>query len=96
MHEFALEFTPRALHDLDRLERPAQEPIIARLDELEANPFLRGKHIKKLKEMDLPTYRLRVDSSVGSFRVFYRFRGMIILVLRIVAKKDADRIIRGL
>jgi mRNA-degrading endonuclease RelE of RelBE toxin-antitoxin system len=70
--------------------------VVARLEDLKANPFLRGKHIKKLREMDRPTYRLRVDSPVGSFIVFYRFRGMTILVLRIIAKKDADRIIKGL
>jgi len=81
---------------LEHLDPVTQEAIKQGLLLLQDNPFPRGKRIKKMKGLKRAIYRLRIDSSEGSFRVLYWFAGSDIIVMRIVRRKDLDRATRAL
>ena len=61
---------------------------------LTTNPFPFGQTIKKLKNIQPILYRLRVNAS-ASYRIFYRIIGSSIYILKIVPKKDVDRILKN-
>ena len=64
---------------------------------LETQHFPFKKKIKKLKGLRGNFYRLRVDLKTQSFRVFYSILdSRQIILLRIVSKKEADRVINAL
>ncbi len=92
MDKFILKLAPSATRDLDRLEDKVVRKIVDELPALRDNPFPRGKRIKKMKGKKSTFYRLRVDK----YRVFYSIEGMEVVILRIIAKKDADRFIKNL
>ena len=58
------------------------------------NPFPFGQTVKKLKNIQPTLYRLRVNASI-SYKIFYRIIGSSIYLLKIVPKKDADRILKN-
>ena len=60
---------------------------------LTLNPFPFGSTIKKLKNIQPVMYRLRVNAT-QSYRAFYRIIGNSIYILKIVAKKDADKVLK--
>ena len=66
--------------------------ILDALPVLKEDPFPRGKRIKKIKGKKSIFYRLRVDK----YRVFYSIEDLNVVILRIISKKDADRIIKNL
>ena len=49
--------------------------------------------IKKIRGIHFPCYRLRIDFQSDSYRLFYGIDENIVYVLRIISKKDADKII---
>lgn len=97
MPAFHVEYYPRARKDLEKLrdDREAVRLIDAIFDALAANPFPRPPAKKRIQGISTPLFRLRVDTAKDSYRVFYVFRGSVVTVLRIVKKKDADKIIRS-
>jgi len=65
------------------------------LHELQAlgeNPFPGPPKSKRLVGFKVPTFRLRI----GDYRAVYRIIENVILILALVARKDLERIIRGL
>ena len=59
---------------------------------LEENPFPRGKLIRKIKGKHSDFYRLRVNK----YRVFFMIETDKVVILRIINKKDADKLIQQL
>ncbi len=92
MDKFSVILSPRAAKDLDGFSDAVCGRIARALNALRDNPFPRGKLIKKIKGKDSDFYRLRADKH----RVFYIIEAGRVVVLRIVGKKEAERMIRGL
>jgi len=90
MDKFKIELSPAASRDLDNLELETVTKVLSDLKILQESPFPRGKLIKKIKGKKTPFYRLRIDKS----RVFYEIRSDKIIILRIISKKEPDRLIK--
>ncbi len=94
--KFEVEFTTRAVKDLKGFSLQAQGTILEESLILESAPFPHKKRIKKIQGIKFPCYRLRIDLENDSVRLFYGIDKDIIYVLRIVSKKDADKIIKSI
>ncbi|MDA8078653.1 MAG: type II toxin-antitoxin system RelE/ParE family toxin [Nitrospiraceae bacterium] len=92
MDNFDVVLSPHATKDLDGFSDAVCGRIARALNALRENPFPRGKLIKKIKGKDADFYRLRSDKH----RVFYVIEAGRVVVLRIVNKKEAGRLIRSL
>ena len=93
---FKIEFTKRAIKELKNLPVQTQKQILDETLILETDPFQFKKKIKRIKSFKFPCFRLRIDTSNDSYRLFYGIDKDIIFVLRIISKKDADKIISRL
>ena len=91
--KFKIEFTKRAVKELKNLPVQTQKQIITETLILETEPFQFKKKIKRIKGLKFPCFRLRIDTSNDSYRLFYGIEKETIFILRIIAKKDADKII---
>ena len=91
--DFHVEFTTRAVKDLKKLRQNIQKQIIKESIRLETDPFQFKNKIKKIRGINFPCYRLRIDFQSDSYRLFYGIDENIIYVLRIISKKYADKII---
>ena len=95
--DFKVFYNQDALNDLEKIKSKVKrdcEVIVKKIEGiLTNNPFPFGKTIKKLKNIQPPLYRLRINASV-SYRVFYRLIGNSVYILKIVQKKEADRVLR--
>ncbi len=91
--EFHVEFTTRAVKDLKKLPQNAQKQILKESTRLETDPFQFKNKIKKIRGVNFPCYRLRIDFQTDSYRLFYGIDENIVYVLRIISKKYADKII---
>ena len=89
--KFEVEFTTRAVKDLKGFSLQAQRTILEESLLLETAPFPHKKKIKKIH-----CYTLRIDLESDSLRLFYGINKDIVYVLRIVSKKDADKIIKSI
>ena len=94
--KFRVEYTKKAVKDLKRLSIDLQKQIIQETIELESAPFPFKKKIKRIQGIKFPCYRLRIDMASNSFRVFYGIEKNNIFILRIISKKDADKILKNL
>lgn len=92
--KFQIEFIKRAVRDLKNLPVATQKHILEKSLWLESHPFQFRDKIKRIKGVKFPCFRLRIDHGNDSFRLFYGIHKNVIYVLRIVSKKDADKIIR--
>jgi len=92
--KFSIEFTTTSLKELKKLPTASQRAIVEDIVQLESDPFPEKKKVKRIHGIKFPCYRLRIDFSLDSFRVFYGIDHSIIFVLRIVSKKNADKIIK--
>lgn len=63
---------------------------------LEKDSFQFKNKIKKIRGINFPCYSLRIDLKSDSYRLFYGIDNDIVFVLRIISKKDADKIIKGI
>ena len=94
---FSIFYTKDALKDLEHIKSRITNDCVLILKKIEGiltiNPFPFGQTIKKLKNIQPTLYRLRVNASI-SYRVFYRIVGNSVYVLKIVPKKDADRLLK--
>jgi mRNA-degrading endonuclease RelE of RelBE toxin-antitoxin system len=88
---FSVQLTKHAGADLDR-PQDIQLRIVGQLAALAANPFPSGQAKKRLKGFGFPLYRLRV----GDHRVLYRIDARLITIMRVIDRKDLDRIARRL
>ena len=91
--EFHVEFTTRAVKDLKKLPESVQKQILKESLRLETEPFQFKNKIKKIRGINFPCYRLRIDIQSDSYRLFYGIDENKLFVLRIISKKDADKII---
>jgi len=66
--------------------------IVEAIKILEENPFPRGKLIRKIEGKHSDFYRLRVNK----YRVFFIIETDRVVILRIINKKDADKLIQQL
>ncbi len=78
---YQIAFKPRALKDLSRLREADRRRAMARIEGLQDN--LAGD-VKKLTNFT-PEYRLRV----GDYRVLFEIEGAIVVVYRVLHRKDA-------
>ena len=92
MARHAVELSSRALADLSAVSPDAAARILTKLRELEANPFPRGAAVKRLQGLETPTYRLRI----GDYRGVYRIHGTVVVVLRIIHRRELERALRDL
>ena len=91
--KFHVEFTTRAVKDLKKLPQDIQKQILKESIRLEIEPFPFKNKIKKIRGINFPCYRLRLDFQSDSYRLFYGIDENIVYVLRIISKKYADKII---
>jgi len=91
---FQVKFTPQAEKDLKSLSRDVQAAILEQAKILKTSPFPFKKKIKKIKDVRFPCYRLRIDLKQDSFRLSYGIEKELVFVLKIISKKDADRVMR--
>jgi mRNA-degrading endonuclease RelE of RelBE toxin-antitoxin system len=94
--KFNIEFTKRAIKELKNLPTQIQKQILEETLILETEPFQFKNKIKRIKGFMFPCFRLRIDTSNDSYRIFYGIDKDIIFILRIISKKDADKIISRL
>ena len=79
--EFQVEFTSRAIKDLKNNSPDIQKIILHEAKKLESSPFPHKKTIKRIKPMNFPCFRLRIDYKENSFRLFYGIEKNIVFVL---------------
>ncbi len=94
--KFKIEFTTRVVKDLKKLPNNIQRQILKKSLKLEKDPFQFKNKIKKIRGINFPCYRLRIDLKFDSYRLFYGIDNDIVFVLRIISKKDVDKIIKGI
>lgn len=91
---FRIEFTTRAIKDLEKLTKNIQKQILKESMRLETEPFQFKNKIKKIQGINFTCYRLRIDCQSDSYRLFYGIDKDVIYILRVISKKDADKIIQ--
>jgi mRNA interferase RelE/StbE len=90
--KFEIQLTSSAVDDLDCIPEISKKKIIAAIQKLSTDPFSSNPHIKKLKGFKPPIYRIRS----GDFRVLYRVQDKTIIILRVIDRKDLERIVKRL
>ena len=85
-----VELAPRALRDLTAIPRQYADAILSDLEILRTLPWPGPPKVKPLK--GTPYARLRS----GEFRSVVIREGQKVVVLRVVARKDLERILKGL
>ena len=92
MDKFDIQLTYSAVDDLDCIPEARRKKIIASIKKISSNPFATSPNIKKLKGFKPPIYRIRS----GDFRVLYSVRDNTIIILRVIERKDLERVIKKL
>jgi len=90
--KFEIQLTSSAVDDLDCIPEISKKKIIPSIKKLSTAPFSPGPKIKKLKGFKPPIFRMRS----GDFRVIYRVHDRTIVILRVIDRKDLERIIKRL
>jgi len=95
--KFEVRYYHKAERELDSLDPEEARKIIDDIEGiLTSNPFPEKKRKKKIHGVAYPLYRLRVATARDSYRVFYLIEKGQVIILRVVRKKEADRILRTL
>lgn len=89
---FKVNLAHSAAEDLDSIPVKFRSQIIEAIKSLSNGPFPTGVSIKRLKGFRPPLYRLRS----GNYRVLYRIEGSTVIVMRVIDRKDLEKIIRRL
>jgi len=92
LDKFDIQLTYSAVDDLDCIPEARRIKITASIKKLSSNPFASGTNIKKLKGFKPPLYRIRS----GDFRVLYRVHDKTIIIMRVIDRKDLERVIKKL
>lgn len=95
---FQVEYYARAEKDLEKLRDPQEAVRVMDhiASQLSASPFPNPPAKKRIQGFSWALYRLRVDTAKDSYRIFYIFQKTMVTILRVVKKKNADKIIRSL
>ncbi len=89
MPDFAVVLTDRAIADLDALPLKARLQIAQDVASLARDPLAPRSGVKKLKGYRPPLYRLRA----GDHRVLYRLAQKTVTILRVIDRRDLDRVL---
>jgi mRNA-degrading endonuclease RelE of RelBE toxin-antitoxin system len=89
---FVIRLTKSAADDMDSLAPAIRKRIVADIRGLESDPYRPGPQTKKLTRFRPPLFRLRS----GDFRVLFRIQERTILILRVIDRKNLERIIKRL
>jgi mRNA-degrading endonuclease RelE of RelBE toxin-antitoxin system len=92
LDKFDIQLTFSAIDDLDCIPEARQKIVIASIKKLSSNPFAPSTNIKKLKGFKPPIYRIRS----GDFRVLYRVHDKTIIIMRVIDRKDLERVVKKL
>lgn len=92
MGNYKVEFSPRALKDLDRYPPHIALPIAWKIRLLEKDPHPRGNTIKRIVGSRYPLCRLRA----GDYRVIFLVEGVKVIILRVIHRKELERALREL
>lgn len=90
MAEQIVELSPRAQRDLQKLPQATVREILDDMEILRETPWPGPPKVKKLRRHEL--YRLRT----GGYRSVFEVREGKVLILRIVDRRDFERILRTL
>ena len=87
--KYEIVFSKAAEKDISSLASATRlDMLVTVKKELEANPYPHGKtRVKRLQGFHFTVFRLRI----GDWRVIYHIDGSVIIVLRIVLRKELDR-----
>ena len=97
MAKYEISYFPKAEHDLDSVEPNEALKIVDNIEKfLSVNPFPHKGRKKKIHGVMYPLYRLRIDTKNDSYRIFYMIEKREVVILRIVRKKDVEKIIKSL
>jgi mRNA interferase RelE/StbE len=86
-----VELSRRAVKDLDSLPKRSVKRIVDALVELGGDPESTSRDVKALVGKR-PWRRLRI----GNYRVLFRTEGDVVLVARVIDRKELDRAVRSL
>ena len=86
-----VELSPRALRDLKALEKTAAREILGDLEVLQIRPWPAPPKVKKLEGYK-NLYRLRT----GNYRSLFEPTEKGVVVLRVLDRKELERILRNL
>ncbi|MCL5986973.1 MAG: type II toxin-antitoxin system RelE/ParE family toxin [Actinobacteria bacterium] len=89
---YNIEFSPKSLKDLEKFSVSTQKKIVENLNDLKKNfhgTFL--TKIKRLKSFEESIYRYRVEN----YRVIFTFIENKIVILRIIDRKELEKIIKN-
>lgn len=78
-----IEWRPRALKDLDRLDREVNRRVRGAIERLAAGEG----DVRHLAGIDPPLFRLRV----GDWRVLFRYDGDTVIIVRVLLRDKAYR-----
>lgn len=92
MKKFDVQITHSAVEDLDCIPEDQRKKIIAIIKKFSTDPFTPSANIKRLKGFTPPIYRIRV----GDHRILYRVQEKTITIMRVIDRKDLDRVIKRL
>jgi len=88
---FSVQLTKPAKADLEKIPASTRPPILEGIASLEENPFP-GPNKRRLRGFKFPLYRLRVED----FRARYRIDQQLVTIMRIINRKDLEKITRHL
>jgi mRNA-degrading endonuclease RelE of RelBE toxin-antitoxin system len=92
LKKFDIQLTYSAVEDLDCIPEDRRTKIVALIKNFSFDPLIPGAKIKKLKGFRPPLYRVRS----GDYRVLFRTQEKTITILRVIDRKDLDRVIKRL
>ena len=92
MKTFSIQLTQAAVDDLSNIPGKQRTKIIGAIKNLSPNPFTLGTSIKKLKGFKPTLFRLHS----GDYRVLYKVEKNIITIMRIIDRKELEKIIKRL
>jgi mRNA-degrading endonuclease RelE of RelBE toxin-antitoxin system len=92
MNKFIVNLTEHATNDLKDIPKELRDRIHQDIKALESEPFPSGPHIKRLRGLRPPVYRL----CSGDFRILYHIQQNTVMILRVIDRKLLDRILRRL
>jgi len=92
LDKFDIQLTYSDVDDLDCIPESPKKKIIASIKKISSHPFAPSPDIKKLKGFKPPIYRIRS----GDFRVLYKVHDKTIIILRVIDKKDLERVLKKL
>jgi len=87
-----IQLTNSAAADLDCIPERRRIKIVALLKKISSDPFSPSSKIKKLKGYRPPLYRIRS----GDCRILYRVQEKTVTIMRVIDRKDLEKIIKGL